>query len=127
MENNEILLTPAALLDFLRQVEELSDKDITIDETGNSLTVTIGNSTYDIDLVHAEDIEVPDEVVEEVAEVADEAYAGLGEEGVEIDTPNEEIVEGGILSEALKTLAIGGLVRLTGKVLGDDFVDKLRK
>lgn len=127
MENNEILLTPAALLDFLRQVEELSDKDITIDETGNSLTVTIGNSTYDIDLAHAEDIEVPDEVVEEVAEVADEAYAGLGEEGVEIDTPDEEIVEGGILSEALKTLAIGGLVRLTGKVLGDDFVDKLRK
>ena len=127
MENNEILLTPVALLDFLRQVEELSDKDITVDETGNSLTVTIGNSTYDIDLAHAEDIEVPDEVVEEVAEVADEAYAGLGEEGVEIDTPNEEIVEGGILSEALKTLAIGGLVRLTGKVLGDDFVDKLRK
>lgn len=127
MENNEILLTPAALLDFLRQVEELSDKDITIDETGNSLTVTIGNSTYDIDLAHAEDIEVPDEVVEEVAEVADEAYAGLGEEGVEIDISDEEIVEGGILSEALKTLAIGGLVRLTGKVLGDDFVDKLRK
>lgn len=127
METNEILLTPAALLDFLRQVEELSDKDITIDETGNSLTVTIGNSTYDIDLAHAEDIEVPDEVVEEVAEVADEAYAGLGEEGVEIDTSDEEIVEGGILSEALKTLAIGGLVRLTGKVLGDDFVDKLKK
>lgn len=127
MDNNEILLTPAALLDFLRQVEELSDKDITIDETGNSLTVTIGNSTYDIDLAHAEDIEVPDEVVEEVAEVADEAYAGLGEDGVEIDNPDEEIVEGGILSEALKTLAIGGLVRLTGKVLGDDFVDKLRK
>ena len=127
MDNNEILLTPAALLDFLRQVEELSDKDITIDETGNSLTVTIGNSTYGIDLDRAEDIEVPDEVVEEVAEVADEAYAGLGEDGVEIDNPDEEIVEGGILSEALKTLAIGGLVRLTGKVLGDDFVDKLKK
>lgn len=127
MENNEILLTPAALLDFLRQVDELSDKDISIDESGNSLAVTIGSSVYGIDLNKAEDIEVPDEVVEEVSEVVDEAYAELGEDGVEIDNPEEEPVEGGIISEALKTLAIGGLVRLTGKVLGDDFIDKLKK
>lgn len=120
MDNNEILLTPAALLDFLRQIDELSDKDISLDETGSTITVTIGDSVYGIDLNRAEEIEVPDEVVDEVSGVADEAYAELGEEGVEIDNPDEEPIEGGLLKEVLKTLAVGGLVRLTGKLLGND-------
>jgi len=126
MDNNEILLTPAALLDFLRQVEELSDKDINLSETGNSLTVTIGNSAYDIDLNKAEDVEVPEEVLDEVSDIADETYAELGEDGVEIDNPDEEPVEGGLITEALKTLAVGGLVRLTGKLLGKDVADSLK-
>ena len=127
MENNEILLTPAALLDFLRQIDELSDKDISLDETGSTLTVTIGESTYGIALDQVEDIEVPDEVVEEVADVADEAYADLGESGVEIDNPDEEPIEGGLIKEFLKTLAVGGMVRLTGKLLGKDIADTVTK
>ena len=119
MDNNEILLTPAALLDFLRQVDELSDKDISVDETNSALTVTIGESTYGIDLNQAETVEVSDEVVDEVADVADEAYADLGEAGVDVTDIDEDVVEGGLLKEALKTLAIGGLVRLTGKLLKD--------
>lgn len=120
MDNNEILLTPAALLDFLRQVDELADKDISIDETDSTITVTIGDSVYGIDVNKAEDVEVPDEVVEEVADVADEAYAELSEDGVDFTETDEEPVEGGIIGEVLKTLAVGGLVRLTGKLVGDD-------
>ena len=119
MDNNEVLLTPAALLDFLRQVDELSDKDISVDETGSTLTVTIGESTYGIDLNQAETVEVPDEVVEEVADVADDAYAELGEAGVEVTESDEDTIEGGLISEALKTLAVGGLVRLAGKLMKD--------
>lgn len=127
MDNNEILLTPAALLDFLRQVDELADKDISVDETGSTLTVTIGESTYGIDLNQAETVEVPDEVVDEVADVADEAYAELGEAGVDVTDVDEDVVEGGLISEALKTLAVGGLVRLAGKIMGKDVADSLRK
>lgn len=127
MENNEILLTPAALLDFLRQVDELADKDISVDETNSALTVTIGESTYGIDLNQAETVEVPDEVVEEVADVADGAYAELGEEGVDVSNIDEDVVEGGLLKEALKTLAVGGLVRLAGKIMGKDVADSLKK
>ena len=126
MDNNEILLTPAALLDFLRQVDELADKDISVDETGSTITVTIGESTYGIDLNQAEDVEVPEEVLDEVSDIADETYAELGEDGVEIDNPEEEPVEGGLITEALKTLAVGGLVRLTGKLLGKDVADTLK-
>ena len=59
MDNNEILLTPAALLDFLRQVDELADKDISVDDTGSALNITIGNSSYSIDFSQAEEVEVP--------------------------------------------------------------------
>ena len=127
MDNNEILLTPAALLDFLRQVDELADKDISVDETGSTLTVTIGESTYGVDLNQAETVEVPDEVVDEVADVADEAYADLGEAGVDVTDIDEDVVEGGLISEALKTLAVGGLVRLAGKIMGKDVADSLKK
>lgn len=123
MDNNEILFTPAALLDFLRQIDELSDKDISLDESGDTIKVLIGDTTYGIDANKAENIEVPEEVVNEVADVADEAYAELAGEDVEITEladDTEETVEGGLISEALKTLAVGGLVRLTGKILGDD-------
>lgn len=121
MENNEILLTPAALLDFLRQVDELADKDIILDENDSSITVTIGDSTYSIAKSDAEQIEVPDEVVDEVAEINENTYSEIDDiEYSELD--GEETVEGGLIKEALKTLAIGGLVRLTGKLLGKDLL-----
>lgn len=125
MDNNEILLTPAALLDFLRQVDELADKDIAVDDTGSALNITIGDSSYSIDLNQAEEVEVPDAVVDEVAEINETTYEELDDvEYTEIS--DEEVVEGGIIKEALKTLAVGGLVRLAGKIMGKDVADSLK-
>ena len=126
MDNNEILFTTASLLDFLQQIDELSDKDIILNENDSQITVTIGDSTYSINKNDAEAVEVPDEVVEEVAEINETTYAELDDvEYSEAD--DDEVVEGGIISEALKTLAVGGLVRLTGKLLGKDVADTLLK
>ena len=121
MENNEILLTPAALLDFLRQVDELADKDISVDDTGSALNITIGDSSYSINFSDAETVEVPDEVVEEVAEINENTYEEIDDVEYTEVSDEEEVVEGGIIKEVLKTLAVGGMVRLAGKVLGDDF------
>ena len=126
MDNNEILLTPAALLDFLRQVDELADKDIILDEDDSAITVTIGDSTYTINKSDAEEVEVPDDVVDEVAEINENTYSEIDD--IEYDEADEgEVVEGGILSEALKTLAVGGLVRLAGKIMGKDVANALKK
>ena len=126
MDNNEILLTPAALLDFLRQVDELADKDIILDEDGSAITVTIGNSTYTINKSEAEEVEVPDDVVDEVAEINENTYSEIDD--IEYDeTGDGEVVEGGLIKEALKTLAVGGLVRLAGKIMGKDVADTLNK
>lgn len=131
MENNEILFTPAALLDFLRQIDELADYDINVFDNEEFALITIGDSQYRIDFKNAEPIEVPEEVVEEVTDIVEDTYDELGAEGVELhdvkdvaiteDGNVEEVVEGGVIKELLKTLAVGGMVRLTGKVLGDDF------
>jgi len=124
--DNEILFTPAALLDFLRQIDELSDKDLSVDDNGDSITVTIGNSTYSINGNDAEEVEVDPEVVDDVATINETAFEEIEDvEYSEID--GDEVVEGGILSEALKTLAVGGMVRLTGKLLGKDVADALLK
>lgn len=126
MENNEILFTTASLLDFLQQIDELSDKDIILNENDSQITVTIGDSTYSINKNDAEAVEVPDEVVEEVAEINETTYEELDDvEYSEVD--EDEVVEGGLITEALKTLAVGGLVRLTGKLLGKDVADSILK
>lgn len=124
MDNNEILLTPAALLDFLRQVDELADKDISVDDTGSALNITIGDSSYSIDFNQAEEVEVPTEVVDEVAEINENTYEEIDDVEYTEVSDEEEVVEGGIIKEVLKTLAVGGMVRLAGKVLGDDFKGK---
>ena len=131
MDNNEILFTPAALLDFLRQIDELADYDINVFDNEEFALITIGDSQYRIDFKNAEPIEVPEEVVDEVTDIVEDTYDELGAEGVELhdvkdvaiteDGNVEEVVEGGVIKELLKTLAVGGMVRLTGKVLGDDF------
>lgn len=124
MDNNEILLTPAALLDFLRQVDELADKDISVDDTGSVLNITIGDSSYSIDFNQAEEVEVPTEVVDEVAEINENTYEEIDDVEYTEVSDEEDVVEGGIIKEVLKTLAVGGMVRLAGKVLGDDFKGK---
>ena len=101
MENNEILLTSASLLDFLRQIDELSDKDIILNEDDSAITVTIGDSTYSINKSDAEEVEVPDEVVDEVSEINESTFAELDDVEYTPEAADEETVEGGIISEGL--------------------------
>ena len=84
MDNNEILFTPAALLDFLRQIDELADYDINVFDNEEFALITIGDSQYRIDFKNAEPIEVPEEVVDEVTDIVEDTYDELGAEGVEL-------------------------------------------
>lgn len=131
----EVVFTAPAILDFLRQIDELSDKDINIFDNDNFALITIGDSQYRIDYESAPEVEVAGEVIDEVTDIVEDTYDELGAEGVDYEEVNDievdadgnlNVVEGGIIKEALKTLAIGGLVRLTGKLVGKDIVDALK-
>lgn len=120
----EILFTPAAVLDMLRQIEELKDKDISVSDTpGESVEINIGDSTYKIDTAKATDVEVTEDVIDDVADINDDTYEELSSSN-DIVVEDLEDVKSGILKELVKTLAVGGLVRLTNKMLGKDREEK---
>ena len=106
---NEIVLTPAALLDILQQIDELSEYPVSISESADAIQLSVGDSSYTISTAAAESVTVPNDVVDAVREVNDETYEQL-------DT--SEDIEAGLLKEIVKTLLVGGMVRLTGKLLG---------
>lgn len=113
-----IVFTPASLLDLLSKIDELSEYDLDVSETfDGDLQLTIGDSTYLIESDEAVDIPADDSVVDAVEEANLDAYENL-DDSVEFNMIDEgEPIESGILKETAKTLLVGGLVRLTGKLL----------
>ncbi len=110
---DKLLFTPAAVLDLLTQIEELQDYEIGItEELNGQLQLTVGDSVYSI-ADETTDVLVDDTVIEDVEDANMEAYEALSEHG-EVDLLP---VESGIIKEVAKTLLVGGLVRLTKKLL----------
>lgn len=112
---SDIILTPSALLGFLSQVEELTGKEITFSETEDELTVTIGDSQYILDASNAPQIEIDKDSLDQIEDANEDGYDQLDEDQELdiVDIQGDEPVEGGIIKELIKTLAVGGLVRLT--------------
>lgn len=113
--NQEIVLTPSGLLSFLSSMEELEGKDIGIGSTddNNGLVVYVGDNVYQIESDPSSDVVVPSDVVDELTEINEDGYDEL-DASIEEDYDQ---VEGGIVKELIKTLAIGGLVRLTADTI----------
>lgn len=109
------VFTPAAVLHLLCQIEELKDKEIVISESlDNNLILQIGESTYELKSEVENEVEVPADAVEEVQDVNTSAYDELVENNVAEDG---DAIEAGLIKETLKTLLIGGMVRLGTKML----------
>ena len=109
----ELVFTPAAVLDLLSQIEELNDYDIGVSETPDGLQVQVGESVYMISSDNFQEVEVPEEVSDEISELNDSAYEDIASTN---DT-FEDTIESGIIKEIAKTLLVGGVARLVGKIL----------
>lgn len=109
----ELVFTSASILDLLSSIDELKDKNIDLAETDSGISITVGDSTYQIRTSDATPIEVDEDVVQEVDEVTSEAYEDLSADGVDI----KDDIEGGPIKELIKTLMLGGMLRLTSKML----------
>lgn len=112
----DLVFTPASILDLLNQIDELKDYDIGITETfDNKLQLQIGESIYEFELDDATEVTAPEDVVDSIESINEEAYADLvSEDGFE-DT--HEVIESGLLKEAVKTLLLGGAIRMIKKLL----------
>ena len=111
-----IIFTPASLLEILNQIDELKDYNISVTETLNgNIQIEIGDSTYQIDTDNIEEVEVPEDVVDTVEDINEETYEELVDS--EEFESTEEVVEGGFLKEDIKSLLLGGAVKLIKKLL----------
>jgi len=111
--NSTLLFTPAALMDLLTQIEELKDKEIEINESSDgSISLQIGESTYKINSSDAAEIEADDYIIDAVDDINMEAY-----EEVQEKSEDEEPVTSGMLKELVKSLMLGGMIRLSKKLL----------
>lgn len=113
---DQVVFTPAALLDFLSQVEELRSFDVSVSETPDgNIQVIIGDSVYSVDCSDSEQVNVSSYAAEKVSDVNEEAYEDL----VHNADADPVDVQAGLIAEAVKTLAVGGLVRIAGKLVKD--------
>ena len=110
---DQLIFTSASILDLLSSIDELKDKNINLTETESGISITIGESTYEINTADAVEVEVDEEVVEEIDEVTSEAYSELSDNGVDV----QDEVEGGPIKELIKTLMLGGMVKMTANML----------
>lgn len=119
------LFTAPAVLDFLSKIPELEGADLGVQEVPDgSVTFLINNTVYTIDTSQAEELEVDDQTLETIAEVSDEGHDQLYNDLSENDANSEfdiasegELVEGGIIKNAIKSLLLGGMIRFANKHL----------
>ena len=118
MDNNNIVFTPASLLDLLSKIDELSEYDIGLTETfDGDLQLTVGDSAYIIDSEDAVEVSVDESVADTIEDANLTAYENL-DDSIDVEMYDEnEPIESGILKEVAKTLLVGGLVRLGTKLL----------
>lgn len=113
----EKLFTPAAILSLLTQIDELKSYDIGITETiDESLQLQIGDSIYLLEPDSDNEIVVDNEVVEEVGDINYDAYQDLESSG-EIGISDDITIESGVIKELAKSLLLGGMIRLSSKLI----------
>lgn len=103
----EVVFTSVGLVNLLAQIDELSDKNIDLSDNNGAITLTIGDSSYSIKKP-TDVVEVSGQALSEISDIADDAVN---------DLDNSSPIESGIVKEALKTLLVGGAVRLVAKIL----------
>ena len=78
------------------------------------LQLSVGGSVYELEPEVDTSVQVDDSVVDKIEDVNQQTYEDLAEDG---EVELQEEVTGGVLKEIAKTLLLGGMVRLTGKML----------
>lgn len=114
-----IVFTPASILEILNQIDELRDYDIGITETlDGNLQLQVGTSTYELDVEDSEEIQVPEDVIDTVDEVNEDTYDELVGSYEEFENfEHLEDVEAGLIKEAIKSMLLGGAIKLAKKLM----------
>lgn len=115
--DGQIVFTQSGLLEVLSSIEELRGYDLELTDSPNGPMLKIGDSVYHLNTSTATEVAVPEEVAEDIQAVEDTSLADLTDgEDAPFDRADEP-VEAGIIKSIVKTLLVGGMVRLLPKLL----------
>lgn len=114
----EVVFTPSAILHLLTEIDELKDKDVGLTELPDgNLQISIGESIYNIETNNTPtEVEVDEEVIEIVDQENQDTIEQLADNG-EFELSEQETIESGVLSGIVKSLLLGGMIRLAPKLL----------
>lgn len=109
--SEELVLTSAGLLELLLNIDEFKDFDFGLVESlDNNLQLQVNDSYYTIQPENtSENVEIDEDSLNQITQINDEAYQELLDND---QVSEQEPIESGLIKELVKTLAIGGLVRL---------------
>ena len=112
---DEVVFTSSALLELLSQIPEFDEHKLAISETlDGNIQLQVDDSYYVLE-TSQQDVQVDEETVDTIADINDEVYEDLV---ADLDDGEpDDYIESGIIKEALKTLLLGGMIRLTSKLL----------
>lgn len=113
--SEELVLTSAGLLELLLNIDEFKDFDFGLVESlDNNLQLQVNDSYYTLQPENtSENVEIDEDSLNQISQINDESYQELLDND---QVSEQEPIESGLIKELVKTLAIGGLVRL-GKSL----------
>lgn len=112
-----MLFTSTSVLDLFSQIPEFQNFDIKItEEEDGSLLISVNDNNYELipDEDSVLDLPTDEFTLDQLDENEDQAYDQMVEDGRADDTDS---VEGSIIKEVMKTLALGGMLRLGSKWL----------
>lgn len=107
-----IVFTSSSILDLLTQIDELNKYEISVHETETDIYIEIGNSSYRISGSFATDINTKKDTISDIEEINTENYELLSEQDDFLES-----IDSGVIKQIAKTLLIGGLVRLTNRLI----------
>jgi hypothetical protein len=111
----ELVFTSSALLELLSQIPEFDEHSLAISETlDGNIQLQVDDSYYILKTAQAE-VVVDETALNTIADINDEVYEDLVEDSE--DASGDEYIESGIIKEAIKTLLLGGMIRLSSKLL----------
>ena len=111
----ELVFTSSALLELLSQIPEFDEHSLAISETlDGNIQLQVDDSYYILKTAQSE-VVVDETALDTIADINDEVYEDLIEDSE--DTSGDEYIESGIIKEAIKTLLLGGMIRLSSKLL----------
>lgn len=118
---DNVVFTQAALFELLASIKELEDYELSLTETiDGNLQLQVGDSVYEISTEQATEVMVDEQVVDQIDDINVGTYEDLIESDESTFYNSEETIEGGIIKGLAKTLLVGGLVRLSAKLLGKE-------